>query len=81
MGPDLDIPIVLQTEWEKKWADNTHFCNNIFYADGTAQYSSIVERNENGTFKKTSGFGLSTNNVFSNNVFYGNHVNPPKNSP
>ncbi len=81
IGPHLDIPVILCNEWEG-WPDNTHFYNNIFYADGTARYSYATKhgRNEDGTYRHKSGFGESTNNVFSNNVFYGNHVGPPKDS-
>jgi hypothetical protein len=43
------------------WPDNTKFYNNIFYVDGMVSYN----------------FGGSTNNVFENNVFYGNHTSPP----
>jgi hypothetical protein len=43
------------------WPNDTKFYNNIFYVDGTASYS----------------LGSSTNNVFENNVFYGNHISPP----
>ncbi len=73
IGPDLDIPIVLFNDWEG-WPDNTHFYNNIFYADGTARYSCATGRNEDGTYRCEPGLGKSTTNVFSNNVFYGNHV-------
>ena len=59
-----------------------YFYNNIFYADGTARYSYATKhgRNKDGTYRHKSGLAESTNNVFSNNVFYGNHVNPPKDS-
>ncbi len=77
IGPDLDIPVVLYNEWEG-WPDNTHFYNNIFYVEGTARYCYGVGGNEDGTYKHKPGFGHSTNNVFINNVFYGNHINPPK---
>lgn len=40
---------------------HTKFYNNIFYADETASYN----------------LGSSTNNVFRNNVFNGNHTSPP----
>jgi len=56
-----DIYAVLCTDWNG-WAENTHFCNNIFYVNGKVRYE----------------FGRSTNNVFEHNVFYGNHENPPE---
>jgi hypothetical protein len=77
LGPGLDIPIVLYTDWGG-WPDNTRFYNNIFYVQGTARYCYGVGRNKDGTYKHKAGFGKSTKNVFSNNVFYGNHVNLPK---
>ena len=55
-----DIYAVLCTDWNG-WAQNTHFCNNIFYVDGKVRYE----------------FGQSTNNVFERNVFYGTHENRP----
>jgi hypothetical protein len=42
-------------------AQDTHFYNNIFYVDGAARYD----------------FADSTGNVFRNNVFFGNHIDPP----
>jgi len=76
VGAGLDIPILLYGDWEG-WPDNTHYYNNILYADGTARYAYATSRNEDGTYNYNSGLGSSTNNVFSNNVFYGNHVSPP----
>ncbi len=43
------------------WADSTYFTNNIFYITGEANYQ----------------WGNATNTIFENNVFYGNHLNPP----
>ena len=55
-----EIYAVLCTDWDG-WAENTHFCNNIFYVDGKVRYE----------------FGQSKNNVFEHNVFYGAHENRP----
>jgi len=44
------------------WADSTQFYNNIFYITGQANYT----------------WGSATHTIFENNVFYGNHKNPPK---
>ncbi|MHC4912004.1 MAG: right-handed parallel beta-helix repeat-containing protein [Planctomycetota bacterium] len=76
VGASLDIPILLYGDWEG-WPDNTQYYNNIFYADGTARYAYATSRNPDGTYNYNSGLGSSTNNVFSNNVFYGNHVGRP----
>jgi len=43
------------------WADSTQFYNNIFYIEGEVNYE----------------WGDATNTMFENNVFFGNHVNPP----
>jgi hypothetical protein len=61
VGPGLNIPMLLYGNWGGAYPDNTQFYNNIFYVDGQVSYS----------------FGGSTNNVFSNNVFYGSHMSLP----
>jgi hypothetical protein len=61
IGPHQDLPLLLFTEWNKGNAENTYFYNNIFYVDGRVRYE----------------WGKSRNNVFENNVFFGNHVDPP----
>lgn len=61
IGPDRDLPLLLFTEWDKGNAENTHFYNNIFYVAGRVRYE----------------WGKSKNNIFVNNVFFGNHVEPP----
>jgi len=61
VGAGTDIPLVLCGNWGGDWSDNIRFANNIFYVDGRVRYE----------------FGGSRNNIFENNVFYGNHVNPP----
>jgi len=43
------------------WPDGTRFYNNIFYVDGAVTFI----------------WGSSTNNVFSNNVWYGKFIGPP----
>ena len=74
----IDIPLVLFNHWGKPIADSTHFYNNIFYADGTLSYGHGVKKLPEGRHEFAPGFGESTNVVFSNNVYYGNHVKPPK---
>ena len=74
--PALDIPLVLFGSWDG-WPDDSQFYNNIFYADGTLRYAYALSRNDDGTYNYASGFGSATNIVFSNNVYYGNHVDPP----
>ena len=61
IGAGLDIPLGdLGWSWQG-WSNGNYFYNNIFYADGRANYT----------------FGSSANNVFSNNVWYGDHNSPP----
>ncbi|HEX4793924.1 MAG TPA: right-handed parallel beta-helix repeat-containing protein [Humisphaera sp.] len=61
VAEDQDLPLLLFTDWSRGNPDTTRFYNNIFYADGKARFT----------------WGKSTNNVFENNVFFGNLVSPP----
>jgi hypothetical protein len=61
VAPKQDLPLLLFTDWSGGSASNTFFCNNIFYVDGRVSYD----------------WGKSQNNVFENNVFWGNHHKPP----
>jgi hypothetical protein len=74
----IDIPLVSFSRWGKKMADSTYFYNNIFYADGKLRYTHQLKKHSDGSEDIAPGFGKSTNNVFSNNVYYGNHINPPQ---
>ena len=62
VGPDKNLPLLLFTEWNKGWASNTVFENNIFYAIGTASCQP----------------GQSADTVFSSNLFYGNFTEFPE---
>ncbi len=62
IGAKQDLALLNFTEWSRGNAANTHFCNNIFYVDGSV----------------TNKWGKSTNNVFENNVYFGNHRNRPE---
>jgi hypothetical protein len=64
VAPKQNLPMMLFTEWSRGWASNTWIANNIFYVDGRVTYD----------------LGRSTGTVFENNVFFGNHVNTPKDS-
>jgi hypothetical protein len=74
----IDIPLVAFNQWGNKFADSTYFYNNIFYADGKLHYAHATKKLPGGKQEYAPGFGKSTNNVFSNNVYYGNHIKPPK---
>ncbi len=62
VGPNRAVPLLDFDEWSGGTAHRTTFNNNIFYVDGTATYR----------------WGKSFDNVFDHNVFFGNHVAPPK---
>ena len=74
----IDIPMVLFDNWGGKFPTNTYFYNNIFYADGKLHYAYKTKKLPGGRNEFAHGFGESTNVVFSNNVYYGNHANMPK---
>jgi len=75
----IDIPLVMFKPWGgKNYADNTYFYNNIFYADGSLSYVHSIKNLPEGRHEYAPGFDKATNVVFSNNVYYGNHVKPPK---
>ena len=61
LGPTQNLPLLSFNEWAGGNAENTHFYNNIFFVEGRATYQ----------------WGKSRNNIFENNVFFGNHVNRP----
>ncbi len=68
IGKNQDIEIIRFFNWERwdgkikgKWPVDTIFYNNIFYVEGKARIT----------------LGESVNNVFKNNVFYGNISNIP----
>ena len=57
-----DVKLISTLSMNVGWPDNTWFYNNIFYVDGKVDYSF------------NQAWDKSTNNVFRNNVFYGNHA-------
>ena len=61
IGPKLDIHLVEHEDWNGGWSEDSYFANNIFYAEGTARYD----------------FGLSENNVFNTNLWFGKHTDRP----
>jgi hypothetical protein len=62
IGPKQDLPLLSFNDWDGGNASDTCFYNNIFYVDGRVTYK----------------FDKSANNVFENNVFFGNHVGLPQ---
>jgi hypothetical protein len=61
IGPRQSLPLFSFNEWARGNAENTRVINNIFYVDGQVTYR----------------WDKSRNNVFSNNVYYGNHIGRP----
>jgi hypothetical protein len=79
VGKNEHVDLLLQVDW-KGWADRTYLYNNIFYVDGSAQFSHGISRNRDGAYVTARGFGNSTNNVFDSNVYYG-HLEPAADDP
>lgn len=63
IGAEIDNTIIKMDDWGKKWADNTRFYNNIFYAEAEAQTS----------FK----FGGDSRTLFQGNAYLGAIDNLP----
>lgn len=61
VGTNQSLPMILCTDWSGGNARGTRFYNNIFYVAGRVTYD----------------WGKSSDTVFENNVFCGEHVNPP----
>ena len=70
VGKAEDVDLFLYSDW-KGWADGTHFFNNIFYVEGSGRYSHVVPGTEDGPYTPAPGFGLSKNNTFDANVYFG----------
>jgi hypothetical protein len=75
VGKEEKVGLLLHSDWNG-WADGTFLYNNIFYVDGTADFSYGVSRAPDGAYTTTPGMGKSTNNSLDFNVYYGN-VKPP----
>jgi hypothetical protein len=61
-GPKQHLALLHYGTWNNGTPQRTSFFNNIFYADGSVKYV----------------WGKSSDNLFDHNIFYGNHINPPK---
>jgi hypothetical protein len=70
VGKGENVDVVLHTDWTG-WASDTHFYNNIFYVEGTAQFGYGVTGNADGSYASAPGPGKSMNNVYDYNVYYG----------
>jgi hypothetical protein len=70
VGKNEHVSLLLQSDWNG-WATGTYLYNNIFYVEGTAQFSYGVTRAKDGAYVTASGFGNSQDTVFDANVFFG----------
>ena len=75
VGPGLRVDLLLYADWNG-WANGTYLYNNIFYVQGSAQFSYGVSRADDGAYVTAPGFGQSKGNVFDSNVYYGNAIPP-----
>ena len=75
VGPEHKVDLLLYSDWNG-WAEDTYLYNNIFFVQGSAQFSYGISRNEDGAYLTALGFGKSKGNVFESNVYYGNVAAP-----
>lgn len=76
VGPDIDVQMVLTTNWEG-WGKDAIVRRNTFWVQGTARYGHEVSRTEAGAYGIAPGWGNATGIVFEGNRYYGNHVARP----
>jgi hypothetical protein len=70
VGPEHTVDLLLFSDWNG-WSESTRFYNNIFYSTGTARFSYAKSRASDGAYQTAGGFGMSKDNVFDSNVYYG----------
>jgi hypothetical protein len=70
VGKNENVSLLLQSDW-KGWAAGTYLYNNIFYVEGTAQFSYGLSRAKDGAYVTAPGFGNSEDTVFDSNVYFG----------
>jgi hypothetical protein len=70
VGKNEKVDVVLYSNW-KGWSSGTRFYNNIFYIEGSGQFSYALSRKSDGQHITAPGFGQSRQNVFDSNVYYG----------
>ena len=75
VGPERQVDLLVQSDWYG-WPKGTYLYNNIFYVQGSAQFSYALSRAANGAYVTAPGLGQSKDNVFDSNVYYG-HVAAP----
>lgn len=70
VGKNEKIDLLLHSNW-KGWATGTYLYNNIFYVEGTGQFSYARSRKSDGAHVTAPGFGKSKETVFDSNLYYG----------
>jgi hypothetical protein len=65
IGPTQNLPLLLFTEWNRGWAQDTHFFNNLVYVDGRVSFQ----------------WGQSQGSVIESNLFYGLPAGTPPDPP
>jgi len=71
VGKDRKVDLLVHSDWQG-WASGTYFYNNIFYVVGEGRFSYAVSRADDGAYRTEPGFGLSKDNLFDSNIYYGN---------
>jgi hypothetical protein len=75
VGRDRKVDLLLHSDWNG-WAQGTFLYNNIFYVQGSAQFSYGTSRASDGAYLTAAGFGRSKDNIFDSNIYYGNLTAP-----
>jgi len=70
VGPEHSVDLLLFSDWHG-WSESAYFYNNIFYVAGTARFSYAKSRASDGEYLSARGFGMSKDDVFDSNVYYG----------
>ena len=79
IGKEQLVDVLLFSDWDG-WSQGLSFENNIVYSEGTARYEHAIARVEEGLFDTAAGFGLSQNNHFEGNLYFGNQEGLPPDS-
>ncbi|HWE53493.1 MAG TPA: right-handed parallel beta-helix repeat-containing protein [Bryobacteraceae bacterium] len=75
IGPGLEIPILLTSDWQG-WANDAVFRENTFRAEGVARYGHGL-KHEDGTYALEPGWGGAKGIEFEGNQYIGHHVDHP----
>lgn len=70
VGKKEKADLLLHSEWNG-WAAGTYVYNNLFYVEGSGQFSHGIFRAPDGAYMTAPGFGKSGDNVFDFNLYFG----------